>query len=261
MIRTASFSAVALMVMVVMAGCDNTCPFSGCPPPPPTPIEQSVSGVWNGQADGFINTTDDIRCVVAETLEVACVLTDPVTDEIIGAAQATIQVINIDQVSGTGTLYAAPGFFLNDGSVVAALTITAGTISQRNSLVLAIDAAGAITTVFTTYDAIYERGSDLATVAAVYTTFDIFGDTSSFAIDANGAISGQSATLCVLNGQVAIIDSTFNAYDVALDLASCGGLDGVYDGLGLTQDMNATDDVFLFGVFTSQTAIIGAPVK
>jgi hypothetical protein len=25
--------------------------------------------------------------------------------------------------------------------------------------------------------------------------------------------------------------------------------------------MNATDDVFLFGVFTSQTAIIGAPVK
>jgi len=252
------------MVMVVLAGCDEPCSFSGCPtppPPPPPPIEQSVSGVWNGQTDGFISTIDDIRCVVSETLEVAGVLTDPGTDEIIGAAQATVQVTNTDQVSGTGTLYAAPGFVLNDGSVVAALTIAAGTVSQRNSLVLDIDAAGAVTRVSTTYDVIYERASDLATIEAVYTTFDIFGDTSSFAIDANGAISGQSATACVLSGQVAIIDSTFNAYDVALDLASCGGLDGVYDGLGLTQDMNATDDVFLFGVFTSQTAIIGAPVK
>ncbi len=117
MARTDSFSAIALMVMVVLAGCDEPCPFSGCPPPPP-PMNQSVSGVWNGQAVGFISTTDDIRCVVAETLEVACVLTDPVTDEIIGAAQATVQVTNIDQVSGTGTLYAAPGFVLNDGSVV-----------------------------------------------------------------------------------------------------------------------------------------------
>ena len=99
--RTDSFSAVALMVMVVLAGCDEPCSFSGCPtppppppppapppppPPPPPPIEQSVSGVWNGQTDGFISTIDDIRCVVSETLEVACVLTDPGTDEIIGAA-------------------------------------------------------------------------------------------------------------------------------------------------------------------------------
>lgn len=260
--RTDSCSAVAVMVMVmvVLAGCDEPCPFGGCPPLPP-PMNQSASGVWNGQAVGFISANDDIRCVVAETLEVACVLTDPVTDEIIGAAQATVQVTNIDQVSGTGTVYAAPGLVLNDGSNVAALTITGGTVSQRNTLDLTVDAAGATTTVSTTYDAIYERGSDLATVAAVYTTFDIFGDTSSFAIDANGAISGQSAAGCVLDGLVIISDATFNAYGVALDLASCGGLDGEYDGLGLTQDMNATDDVFLFGVFTSQTAIIGAPVK
>ncbi len=258
------------MVMVALAGCDEPCSFSGCPtpppppPPPPPPIEQSVSGVWNGQTDGFISTTDDIRCVVSETLEVACRLTDPVTDEVIGAAQATIQVTNIDQVSGTGTLYAAPGFLLNDGSVVAALTIAAGTVSQRNSLVLDIDAAGAVTRVSTTYDVIYERASDLAIIEAVYTTFDILGDPSSFAIDAAGVISGQSNAGCMLAGQVTIIDAAFNAYDVSVDvtnIAACAVGDGTYDGLGLTQDMNATDDVFLFGVFTNQTAIIGAPVK
>ena len=210
---------------------------------------------------GFSSATDAIGCVVAETLEVVCVLTDLDTDEIIGAAQAAVQVTNTGQVSGTGTLYAAPGFVLNDGSVVAALTITGGSFSERNTLDLTIDAAGVTTTVSTTYDAIYERGSDLATVAGVYTTFDIFGDTSSFAIDANGAISAQSNSGCIANGQVTIINAIFNAYDLSLDVTNCAGLDGSYDGLGITQDMNATDDEFLFGVFTSQTAIIGAPVK
>ena len=260
--RTDSCSAVALMVMVmvVLAGCDEPCPFSGCPPLP-DPINQSASGVWNGQAVGFISANDDIRCVVAETLEVACVLTDPVTDEIIGAAQATVQVTNIDQVSGTGTVYAAPGFVLNDGSDVAALTITGGTVSQRNTLDLTVDAAGATTTVSTTYDTIYERGSDLATVAAVYTTFDIFGDTSSFAIDASGVITALSNTGCVINGQVTVIDAAYNAYDVALEVTSCGSLNGMYDGLGQTQDSAAIDDVFVFTVFTSQTVIVGEAEK
>jgi hypothetical protein len=396
--RANSFSAIALMVMVVLAGCESSCRYGGCPLPA-LPIERSVSGVWDGQAVtqaaadvftsfefdavgpfsvgtsprtatfsngvaetrgvpgfyitgdfawhilvgtsatvtfetlpssisfwvrtqnptdvseiqifdetgmmiqsvtptdvfqeivvtrsagetfigtfdvnstsggdvviddltlGFSSTTDAIGCVVAETLEVACVLTDPGTDEVIGAAQAAVQVTNTDQVSGTGTLYAAPGFALNDGSVVAALTITGGTFSERNTLDLTIDAAGTTTTVSTTYDAIYERGSNLGTVAGVYTTFDFFGDMSSFAIDANGAISAQSNSGCIANGQVTIINTIFNAYDVSLDVSSCAGLDGSYDGLGITQDRNATDDEFLFGVFTSQTAIIGAPVK
>lgn len=210
---------------------------------------------------GFSATTSAIGCVVAETLEVACVLSDLVTDEVMGSAQAVVQVTNTDQVTGSGTLYAVPGFLLGDGSVVAPLTITGGTLSERSTLDLTIDAAGATTTVTTTYDAVYERGSDLATIAGVYTTFDIFGDPSSFAIDANGAISAQSNSGCVTNGQVTIINGLFNAYDVSLDVSSCGGLNGLYDGLGFTRDMNATDDKFLFGVFTDQTTIVGDPVK
>jgi hypothetical protein len=95
----------------------------------------------------------------------------------------------------------------------------------------------------------------------VYTTFDIFGDPSSFAIDANGAISGQSNSGCVTNGQVAIIDGLFNAYDVSLVVSDCAALNGSYDGLGITQDSDATDDEFPFAVFSGQTTIVGAPVK
>jgi hypothetical protein len=230
------------------------------PTPPPPPPPQNPGGVWDGQSV-TAGSTDDIGCIVAENLEFACAMTDTATGNVIASAQGTFQISSGNQVSGSGTLHAVPGFTLNDGSTVAALTITGGTVNERNMLDLTIDAAGATTTVSTTYDAIYERGSDLATVAAVYTSFDIFGDPSSFAIDATGAISGQSNTGCVINGQVTIIDAGFNAYDMTLDVASCGGLNGPYDGLGLTQDAVAIDDLFVFAVFTAQSTIIGEAEK
>jgi hypothetical protein len=142
------------------------------------------------------------------------------------------------------------------------VTISVGTVSERASLDLTVGAAGASTSVSTTFDNSYDRGSDLTTIAAVYTSFDIFGDMSSFAIDNTGAIFGNSSAGCVLNGQVTIIDAAFNAYDVTLDVANCGGLDGMYDGLGLTQDSGAAmDNLFVFAVFTAQTTIVGEAEK
>ncbi len=210
---------------------------------------------------GFAASTDDVACLVAETLDLTCVISDTATGNVIASAQGTVQIANDNQVSGSGTIYAAPGFKLNDGSTAAALTISGGTISESNTLDFTIDAAGRTATFSTTFDNSYDRGSDLATVAAVYTSFDIFGDMSSFVIDANGVITGQSNAGCVLNGQVTIIDAAFNAYNVTLDVASCGGLEGMYDGLGSSQDSAAMDDLFVFAVFTTQTAIVGVAEK
>jgi len=210
---------------------------------------------------GFSESTDDINCVVANTLEFACATSDTATGEVITSAQGTILTSNSNQVSGSGTLYATPGFVLNDGSTVAALTISGGTVNESNTLDLTVDAADTTSTISTTFDATYDRGSDLATIAAVYTMFDIYGDPSSFTIDATGVITGNSAAGCMLNGQASIIDAAFNAYDVALDIASCGGLDGMYDGLGITTDSVAMDDLFVFAVFTAQTTIVGEAAK
>ena len=210
---------------------------------------------------GFAQTTDDIGCLVSNTLVFACVLSDATTGDILASAQGTVTIANGNQVSGSGTLHAAPGLTLSDGSTVAALTISDGTVSESNTLNLTVDAAGVSSTISTTFDATYDRGSDLATIAAVYTTFDIFGDPSSFTIDAAGVITGQSNSGCVLNGQVAIIDATFNTYDVSLDAATCGALDGTYAGLGTSQDNVAMDDTFVFAVFTAQSAIVGVAEK
>ncbi|MEN8259066.1 MAG: hypothetical protein ABFS02_00505, partial [Pseudomonadota bacterium] len=190
------------------------------------------------------------------------IVTYATTDDFVAGVQGTVQV-NGSQVTGTGTLFAAPGTTLPDGSTFTPLTIT-GTLSGE-SLDLTIDAAGVSISVSTTFAAsVYNRGSALATVAGVYSTFDFphrFGDPASFSVDANGVIFSQSTAGCVSNGQISIIDANFNAYDVTLDVTLCGALNGMYDGLGLTVDAKATDDHFIFSVFTSQSVINGHATK
>ncbi len=214
---------------------------------------------WTFGYAAFAGSTDELACLVADSMEFICVVEDAIGD-IVASAQGTLQITNGNQVSGSGTLYAAPGAVLGNGSTITALTVSAGTVTEGTALDFALDAGGGTASVSMAFDTDYNRGSDLATIEAVYTTFDIYGDTSTFMIDASGVISGNSVSGCVLSGQVTIIDSAFNAYDVAFGLANCGGafavLDGSYDGLGLTQDDLGIDDAFAFGVFNAQNTII-----
>lgn len=210
-------------------------------------------------------STDDIDCLLspAATNDFVCVITDTVSGNLVSSANGTFQV-NGDQVTGSGNLYAPPGGALIDGSTVAALTISAGTVVEDTSLDVTIVSLGLSTALTSVFDATYDRGADLATVAAMYTTFDIFGDMSSFDIDASGVISGQSVSGCVLSGQVTVIDAAANAYDVNLvaDAATCGVLAGDYSGLGTSQDSAVMDDTFILAVFVDgQKMIVGEAVK
>jgi hypothetical protein len=219
--------------------------------------------VIDGFTFGFVSTasSDDIACLFAPNDEFVCVLND--ATDFTASANGTFQV-NGDQVTGTGNLYAAPGQTLANGSMVAPLTISAGTLAENASLAMTVANSGLSTAVTSVFDNSYDRGADLATVQAVYTTFDLFGDMSSFDIDATGVISGQSATGCVLSGQVSIIDAAANVYDVNLvaDAATCGALSGNYDGLGTSQDENAVDDSFIFAAFVDgQLMIVGEAVE
>lgn len=56
-----------------------------------------------------------------------------------------------------------------------------------------------------------------------------------FNINANGVIFEQDPTTsCVLNGQVTIIDSNFNAYDVSLSVSNCTGAEAILNGSTFT---------------------------
>jgi hypothetical protein len=213
---------------------------------------------------GFVETTGTIFCIVDERDEFACGVED--AGGVTATAGGTLQIANGTDVSGSGTLHALPGLTLGNGSTVADLSISAGTVSEGATLDFTVDAAGAAATVTMTPapDEDYSRGSALATVAAPYATFDLDGDPSSFVIDDAGVISGGSNANCVLSGQVSIIDAAFNAYDVAFDLANCtgvsAGLNGMYNGLGFSADDVGTDDVFIFLVFNA-TSTAGGEAK
>jgi len=219
---------------------------------------------------GFVGGADDIDCLVADTLvagnrEFICILIDAVGN-LLASAQGTVQVANTNQVSGSGMLYAVPGSVLADGKTVASLTISGGTVSEGNSLNLTVEAAGTTSTVSTTFDPIYNRGSALATVAGMY-GLDIFGDISMVTIDATtGDIFGQSPAGCTLSGGVTIDNAAFNSYIVALDVmdigtGNCGVPDGMYVGLGTTLDFAVMDDVFVFVASTNLSSVIGLAVK
>lgn len=202
---------------------------------------------------------DDIACVIAPNDEFVCVVTDLASGDFTAGANGTVTVSG-SQVTGTGNLYAAPGETLADGSTIAPLTISLGTVAESATLDFTAGATGLSIAVSSVYDTSFDRGGDLATVAAVYTTFDIYGDMSSFDIDAAGVITGQAASGCVLSGQVSVIDATANVYDVNLvaDVATCAGFGGNYDGLGTSQDENAVDDLFIFAVFVDGQLMIVA---
>ena len=78
---------------------------------------------------------------------------------------------------------------------------------------------------------------------------------------ANVAIIIDKIHCRLLQWILSIIDAAFNTYDVSLDVANCGALDGMYAGLGTSQDDVVMDDTFVFAVFTSQTAIVGVAEK
>ena len=205
-----------------------------------------------------METTGEIFCIVAETAEFVCATGDD--GDVTSTAQGALQVANGNEVSGSGTLYAVPGLTLGNGETIAALSVSAGTVSEGATLDFTIDAAGGTATVAMTPDEDYSRGSDLATVTGNF-LFDIYEDPATLDIDGTGAISGTSADACILSGQVSIIDAAFNTYDVALDLTGClggsAGLDGMYNGLGFTADDQGTDDVFVFAVFDADGTIVG----
>jgi hypothetical protein len=229
--------------------------------PAPQPIPQSASGAWVGTLEQGSSIINDLYCLAAETGDLACMFFDPSNGNFAGGAWGTIQVNGGNQVSGSGTSYAAQGYQLADGSSVAAFSITGGTVSEGNTLELTTNSAGAAGSISATYDQLYDRGSSLANVAASYGSFSFDGQPASFSVDSQGELFSQTQSGCIANGQVSIIDGQFNAYGIDVEISNCGVVDGTYQGLGITADFAATNDQFIFGVFSSTVGIFGTPVK
>lgn len=91
------------------------------------------------------------------------------------------------------------------------------------------------------YSSNYETPSSLEKIAGVY-EFNVSSNgggiyTLTLDVDENGAVFGQDTTSCTYSGVIRMIDNRYNAYDVVLDVTTCGSMSGVYRGLSsLTLD-------------------------
>jgi hypothetical protein len=220
--------------------------------------------VIDSYTSGFPSTaaTEDIGCLFSPNDEFTCVIVNALGLPLAGA-NGTYSV-NGDQVTGAGNLYAGFGEVLVDGSTIAPLTISGGTVVENTTLNLTITSTGLSTAVTSLFSDTYDRVGDLSVVEAVYSTYFLYGEMTSFAIDANGVISGQTASGCMLSGQVTVIDPAVNMYDVSLDAdaTTCGMFSGNYSGLGTSQDDTVMDDTFVFFVFVDgQLMIAGRAIK
>ena len=109
-----------------------------------------------------------------------------------------------------------------DGSTGGTGSIT-GTVTQRSSLTLSAtqttsngSALPASATTWT-YSTLYASPSSLTAIAGNY---DDGGATLN--ISASGVIFEQDSNGCVLNGQVSIINASYNNYAVTVTFANCG---------------------------------------
>ncbi len=206
---------------------------------------------------GYLAEEGTIDCVVTEDGTYACTLRDAAASRLLGGIDGTLSVSGTQDVSGTGRHFAVLGTFLPNGTRGAELDVSSGTVTERTTLDLTMTASGLTTTATMTYDADYEKGSALANVEGNYIPNQslLFGnELDPYIIDTAGVVTAAFTTPgglnCTVSGQVTVIDAAWNAYDVSMSLFDCGIRDGDYSGLGITRDVNGTNDRFAVRIFS-----------
>ena len=191
---------------------------------PPPPDDQAIGGGWVGTDSAGL----EIFALSTESGRVHWFI--PSTGEQgfgTGSVNGTAVTINYTYVAPLGSV-------LEDGSSSATCTAT-GTIQERQSLAVTTNCTTDLGNAFSSsatlnYDSLYDVDSSLSAIAGNYDDFGVVLN-----VAANGVVFEQDpATGCVVNGQISIIDSQYNAYDVSITYSSCLGDFAILNGATFT---------------------------
>lgn len=268
---------VALSLAAGLGACGGGGGYGGSP----QPMNQSPGGIWTVQyVQGTGPTaghTMNGKALVTENGDVYFAVIDTAN----GCAEIGFGNVMVNGSALTGSLTNAmvtwsanPGVSTTcayaDGSTSATTTLS-GTVAQRSSLTITDTSktTGGSTlgpaTYTWAYSSLYSEMPSLATIAGNYTD-----GSDTLTISSNGTIYEQDPTTgCVLNGQVSIVSSSYNAYALTFSYASCTGTAAILNGQSGTgfgyYDDSVSPNQFVYGVHTtvnSQTAVVaGALVK
>jgi hypothetical protein len=180
----------------------------------------SPGGYWEGaNSDGGL-----IAFLVAEDGRFH------VLDADLSQGSGTLVVGSSNDVEGNFLFVTQPGSTFADGTTSATCSLS-GNLSERQAMSITADCrtSGVLRIEFAAtlgYSDVYENASSLATIAGNYqgskTVLNITGDGTVFSQD--------PGTGCIVNGQVNIIDSAFNAYDLNFTYSNCTGTEAAMNG-------------------------------
>jgi hypothetical protein len=78
---------------------------------------------------------------------------------------------------------------------------------------------------------------------------------ATFTVETDGRFTAQNVLGCTSMGQISIIDSKFNVYDIRSTITGCA-IAGDYAGLGALGKVSQPNDAFLFSVSNDLRALL-----
>ena len=248
--------SVSLLTMLLVSACGGSNTSSPTATnSSPVVNNQSVGGIWDTKYTVTTGpNTGDVITGIAIATENGEFFFGSVNDNN-GCAEIGLGQASVSGSSVSGTLdWGLVQFTTNsgvatncvdpDGSTYGTATIT-GTVAQRSSLTVTdtdTTSNGTVEPVLTTtwtYSALYSETPSLNTIAGNWT----FGS-DTININSSGAIFEQDPnTGCVVNGQVAIPDASYNAYTFSISYSNCTGSDSVFNGSTATGVVYVDDTV------------------
>jgi hypothetical protein len=224
MMRTAWGRLVTALIgaaAVAIAGCNGTDYGSNNSMSSSTP---SATGIWGG--------TDSTGLTVTGYIDSA--------GDAVFIRSDGVQFVGPTQLSGDTLVAAVVGYTdfpttFTDGSSYGLGTLN-GTVATGSTLTLNLTFTTNGGTMLSdswslSFNTLTDSGSSLGTIAANYT------DTASgsvITVSANGVVTGQEPNSCVVNGNLTIINSTYDIYQVTITYESCTGSYAVLNGVELT---------------------------
>ncbi len=249
-----------LLTAIALSACDSSDgpPDSFLPSPDPVlPPTESPNGIWKGKLTPTLGSADyDVHCLV--NFVISCILIDTPLGTYAGGMNGPISM-SANSLDASGDAFTTPAFSFQNGSRSAAFSATDLVVDERDTISGTLAMGGQNYGMLTSFSLLTDLDSSMAAVAGVYSTFALNGDPSTLSIQLNGTLFAQTQAGCVANGAVAVINPQNNGYVVSLTLSSCPGLDGVYDGVAMSDSI--TNDVFAFALFGGTGGLVGRAFK
>jgi hypothetical protein len=226
----ALFAVTALVLLNACGGGAATAPADASAPAAVTPL--AIGGIWRAQVMSAAGAPLSALVIVTEDGRFFSSVEDPTT-HCANVAQGALSTSGnsltgdgaFGQIDYTIAPTVQPGCAFIDGSVSGS-TVVSGSFVPRSSLTLTftntttLGTASASGPTTFTYDTLYAESSDLSTTAGNWMT----QTGAVVSIDADGVIFSQDAkTGCVLNGQLSVVDPTYNAYSATVTYSNCLG--------------------------------------